>query len=85
MSKDNIVDISFCEDTKKKDQKICQYGDCTKRIKITDYPCKCGNMYCKLHKQSENHNCNYDYREIGLKDKKIRDMKCVSNKMQKNY
>lgn len=84
MGEKQVIDISFCiEATKKKDKSLCQYGDCKKRIKITDYPCKCGNMYCKTHKLSENHDCKYDYREIGLKDKKIEEMKCVSNKMQK--
>ena len=84
MGEKQIIDISFCvEVTEKKDKSLCQYGDCKKRIKITDYPCKCRNMYCKIHKLSENHDCKYDYREIGLKDKKIEQMKCVSNKIQK--
>ena len=40
-------------------------------------------MYCITHKLSENHDCKYDYREIGLKHKKIEEMKGVSNKIQK--
>jgi hypothetical protein len=84
MSEKQIIDISFCiEPTKKKDKSLCQYGECKKRIKITDYPCKCGNIYCNIHKPPENHDCQYDYREIELKDKKIEQMKCLSNKMQK--
>ena len=84
MEKKTIVDISICEPIiEKKDIPLCQYGDCKKRIKITDYPCKCGNIYCKIHKSVENHECKYDYRETGLKDKKIEEMKCLSNKVQK--
>ena len=84
MEKKTIVDISICEPIiEKKDIRLCQYGDCKKRIKITDYPCKCGNIYCKIHKLSENHDCKYDYRETGLKDKKTEEMKCLSNKVQK--
>ena len=66
-----------------KDPSLCQYADCRKRIKITEFACKCEKLYCKMHKSPENHECTYDYREIGLKTKKIEEMKCVSNKMQK--
>ncbi len=84
----NDKNIDICNDKNssdiiKKDNSRCQYMDCMKRIKITDYPCKCGYIYCKIHLSRENHNCKYDYREIGLKDKKIEEMKCTSNKIQK--
>tara|TARA_B100001094_G_C17697774_1_gene561208 strand:+ start:127 stop:384 length:258 start_codon:yes stop_codon:yes gene_type:complete len=84
MSTIEIIDVSSCgESINKKDTSRCQYSDCRKKIKITDYTCKCGNVYCKIHKLPEDHECNYDYREIGLKNKKIEEMKCVSNKVQK--
>ena len=35
-----------------------------KKIKITDFPCKCKQYYCKNHKFPNLHNCNYDYKEI---------------------
>lgn len=77
------IDISACQIIDKKDINLCAYKECNKKIKITDYPCKCKNYYCRLHKLSENHECTYDYRENWLKSKKIDDLKCVSNKMQK--
>lgn len=84
MSEKVIIDISSSEtNTINKDSSLCQYSDCTKRIKITDFACKCKKIYCKIHKFPENHDCKYDYREIGLKMKKIEDMKCDSNKIQK--
>ena len=90
MTEKVIVDISTNETNKvnkinkiDKDPSLCQYADCRKRIKITDFACKCEKLYCKMHKSPENHECTYDYREIGLKTKKIGEMKCVSNKMQK--
>ena len=90
MSEKVVIDISSNETNKvnkvnkiNKDPSLCQYGDCNKRIKITDFACKCEKLYCKMHKSPENHECTYDYREIGLKTKKIEEMKCVSNKMQK--
>lgn len=87
MSEKVVIDISSNETNKvnkiDKDPSLCQYGDCNKRIKITDFACKCEKLYCKMHKSPENHDCKYDYREIGLKTKKIEEMKCVSNKMQK--
>ena len=82
-----ILDISSSETNKDnkivKDHLLCQFRDCNKRIKITDFACKCEKLYCKMHKSPENHDCKYDYREIGLKTKKIEEMKCISNKVQK--
>ena len=67
------------EDTKN----VCAFEGCTKKIKITDYPCKCEKMYCKFHKLPENHNCSYDYKENNNKQKLIDNLKCSSSKLQK--
>ena len=83
MDKSQHKDVDLSINLSEKVKSICHYSNCTKRIKLSDYACKCGNIYCKVHKLPENHECKYDYREIGLKDKKIEQLKCVSNKVQK--
>ena len=62
--------------------KICNYIGCNKKIKLTDFACKCKNFYCKNHKLPELHNCNYDYKK-DIKKKIINELKCVSCKLQK--
>ena len=62
---------------------ICQYPDCQKKIKLTDFPCKCANTYCKIHRLPEQHRCTYDYRGSVSKSKRVEELRCVSNKLQK--
>ena len=62
---------------------ICAFLKCNRKLKITDYPCKCGVIYCKFHKHPEIHNCIYDYKENCFKQNKIDNLICRSNKIEK--
>tara|TARA_B100000886_G_C20284464_1_gene432711 strand:- start:253 stop:468 length:216 start_codon:yes stop_codon:yes gene_type:complete len=59
----------------------CNYKNCNKKIKISDYPCKCKLIFCSLHRSPEQHECSYDFKNKDEKDKKIEEMKCVKNKI----
>lgn len=61
----------------------CNYEGCLKKIKITDFPCKCKKFYCKNHKLPNLHNCNYDYKEICKRKTEINRLKCSSIKIDK--
>uniref|UniRef100_A0A0D9VDB3 AN1-type domain-containing protein n=1 Tax=Leersia perrieri TaxID=77586 RepID=A0A0D9VDB3_9ORYZ len=38
---------------------------CRKRVGLTGFNCRCGNMYCALHRYSDKHECQFDYRTAG--------------------
>ncbi|KAJ7982190.1 Zinc finger A20 and AN1 domain-containing stress-associated protein 8-like [Quillaja saponaria] len=38
---------------------------CRKRVGLTGFNCKCGNLFCAVHRYSEKHDCPYDYRTAG--------------------
>lgn len=62
----------------------CFQSDCIKRLKLTDFKCKCGNQYCSLHRLPENHKCTLDFKL--KKDEIIKlesEMKCVNQKFIK--
>lgn len=61
----------------------CSFVNCNKKIKLTDFACKCEKYYCKLHKDPLNHNCSYDYKENNNKQKRIEELLCKSVKVQK--
>ena len=61
----------------------CAFENCVKKLKLTDFACKCKNKFCKIHRLPEKHNCVYDYKENNNKQKKIEAMKCISNKIDK--
>ena len=50
---------------KTKNINTCFYMDCNKKIKLTDFPCRCKLTFCSLHRHSESHNCTFDYKEYG--------------------
>ncbi|XP_008795703.1 zinc finger A20 and AN1 domain-containing stress-associated protein 8-like [Phoenix dactylifera] len=38
---------------------------CRKRVGLTGFNCRCGNLFCATHRYSEEHNCPFDYRTAG--------------------
>ncbi|XP_059296918.1 zinc finger A20 and AN1 domain-containing stress-associated protein 8-like [Lycium ferocissimum] len=38
---------------------------CRKRVGLTGFNCKCGNLFCAAHRYSEKHDCPYDYKNAG--------------------
>ncbi|XP_021461153.2 AN1-type zinc finger protein 5 [Oncorhynchus mykiss] len=35
---------------------------CRKRLGLTGFDCRCGNLFCGVHRYSDKHNCPYDYK-----------------------
>ena len=64
-------------------KEYCEHYECKRRLKFSDYPCKCGKIFCKFHRIPEDHNCCYDYKENLNKKQKIEDMKCIKSKVEK--
>lgn len=38
---------------------------CRKRVGLTGFTCRCGNLFCAMHRYSDKHNCPFDYRTAG--------------------
>jgi len=38
---------------------------CRKRVGLTGFNCRCGNLYCAAHRYSEKHDCQFDYQTAG--------------------
>ncbi|CAL0332479.1 unnamed protein product [Lupinus luteus] len=37
-------------------------NSCNKRVGLTGFNCRCGSLFCALHRYSDKHNCPFDYR-----------------------
>ncbi|KAM6964796.1 AN1-type zinc finger protein 5a [Aplochiton taeniatus] len=35
---------------------------CRKRVGLTGFDCRCGKLFCGIHRYSDKHNCPYDYK-----------------------
>ncbi|KAI4378455.1 hypothetical protein MLD38_015933 [Melastoma candidum] len=40
-------------------------GACRKKVGLTGFSCKCGDLFCAVHRYSDKHNCPFDYRTVG--------------------
>ncbi|KAL9249315.1 Zinc finger A20 and AN1 domain-containing stress-associated protein 8-like protein [Drosera capensis] len=37
-------------------------GTCKKRVGLTGFNCRCGDLFCSVHRYSDKHDCPFDYR-----------------------
>ena len=37
-------------------------NSCNKRVGLTGFNCRCGNLFCAVHRYSDKHECPFDYR-----------------------
>ncbi|KAK9692370.1 hypothetical protein RND81_09G259600 [Saponaria officinalis] len=38
---------------------------CRKKVGLTGFNCRCGNVFCATHRYSDKHDCPFDYRTVG--------------------
>ena len=53
------------KDTKKKKNRCLS---CKKKLGLTGFSCRCGGLYCAIHRYSDKHDCNFDYKAMGEKE-----------------
>ncbi|EHA8592242.1 Zinc finger AN1 domain-containing stress-associated protein 15 [Cocos nucifera] len=41
---------------------------CRKRVGLTGFRCRCGDLFCGRHRYSDTHNCSYDYKTAGREE-----------------
>lgn len=55
----NVSGSGESEETKVKGLRRC--STCRKRVGLTAFKCRCGNLYCGSHRYSDKHKCSFDY------------------------
>lgn len=40
-------------------------GSCKRRVGLTGFTCRCGMMFCGIHRYPEKHDCTFDFKTIG--------------------
>jgi len=54
------------EETKEpKKVKKNRCASCKKKVGLTGFACRCGGMYCGIHRYSDKHSCTFDYGALG--------------------
>ncbi|VEN42585.1 unnamed protein product [Callosobruchus maculatus] len=47
------------------------------------FECRCGGLYCAVHRYSDKHQCQFDYRELGAQEIRRNNPVVVGEKIQK--
>ncbi|XP_074558928.1 zinc finger AN1 domain-containing stress-associated protein 15-like [Curcuma longa] len=46
-------------------QSINRCSSCYKRVGLTGFRCRCGDLFCGRHRYSDTHDCSFDYKAAG--------------------
>ncbi|XP_031332297.1 AN1-type zinc finger protein 6-like isoform X5 [Photinus pyralis] len=56
---------------------------CRKKVGLTGFECRCGGLFCGVHRYSDKHNCTFDYREMGAQEIRRNNPVVVGEKIKK--
>ncbi|KAL8558697.1 hypothetical protein ACOMHN_037790 [Nucella lapillus] len=56
---------------------------CRKKVGLTGFQCRCGGLFCSLHRYSDKHECSFDYKEHGQEQIRKHNPVIVGSKVQK--
>lgn len=73
-------DFARQQDTQKKKNR-CQM--CRKKVGLTGFECRCGGLFCSLHRYSDKHECSFDYKQLGAQEIRKNNPIVVGEKIQK--
>ncbi|XP_048382569.1 AN1-type zinc finger protein 6-like isoform X1 [Stegostoma tigrinum] len=56
---------------------------CKKKVGLTGFECRCGNLFCSVHRYSDMHNCCFDYKADAAEKLRKENPMVVGEKLQK--
>ncbi|XP_058592320.1 AN1-type zinc finger protein 6 isoform X2 [Neofelis nebulosa] len=56
---------------------------CRKKVGLTGFECRCGHVYCGVHRYSDVHNCSYNYKADAAEKIRKENPVVVGEKIQK--
>ncbi|GLU00248.1 hypothetical protein SLE2022_176280 [Rubroshorea leprosula] len=65
-SQSSLLDNSGVETLSMVEKKLVnRCSGCKKRVGLTGFRCRCGELFCAEHRYSDRHDCSYDYKAAG--------------------
>jgi len=68
------------KDTKKKKNRCFV---CKKKLGLTGFSCRCGQLFCGIHRYTDKHECTFDYKAMGEKEISEANPVIVAQKLNK--
>ncbi|XP_055609539.1 AN1-type zinc finger protein 5 isoform X1 [Uranotaenia lowii] len=78
-----LSDSSDDKDDKDGKKKKNRCVTCRKKVGLTGFECRCGGLFCAIHRYSDKHECSFDYRELGAAEIRRNNPVVVGEKIQK--
>ncbi|KAJ8274165.1 hypothetical protein COCON_G00087900 [Conger conger] len=75
--------VSDGDQTPDKNKKKNRCFTCRKKVGLTGFDCRCGNLFCAVHRYSDKHDCPYDYRGAATARLRQENPIVVAEKIQK--
>merc|ERR1712241_759880 len=55
---------------------------CNKKVGLTGFTCRCGGLFCSLHRYSDKHPCDFDYKKLGAEEIKKNNPVVIAKKVE---
>ncbi|KAG9343354.1 hypothetical protein JZ751_014335 [Albula glossodonta] len=75
--------VSDGDQTPDKNKKKNRCFTCRKKVGLTGFDCRCGNLFCAIHRYSDKHDCPFDYRGAATARLRKENPIVVAEKIQK--
>ena len=78
-----IDDIPTCPiviESKKNEKKRCK--SCNKKVGLTGFECRCGDVFCGRHRYPEVHACKVNFKDIGRQVLAKENPICIADKLE---
>merc|ERR1711997_1074373 len=77
------VTIEKVEEPKETKKKKNRCFSCKKKLGLTGFTCRCGGLFCSIHRYSDKHQCDFDYKALGAEEITRSNPVVVAKKVQK--
>jgi hypothetical protein len=65
------------------DKKSNRCQQCNKKVGFTGFECRCGRLFCGVHRYSDMHQCGFDYKALGAQEIRQNNPVVKNEKIQK--
>lgn len=77
------VEGSSDKDQAKKKRKVNRCSVCNKKVGLLGFDCRCGGLYCALHRGDNDHDCQFDYKSVQRAELAEKNPRVVGEKVKK--
>ncbi len=61
----DIASTAVVEEVVKVKREVNRCSGCRRKVGLTGFRCRCGDLFCAEHRYSDRHVCSYDYKTAG--------------------